>query len=142
MNVRHLQDIQFTATRAICSSDFDLWIAIVSAQFAERHLAFGETESKQSRVHVPQGLPHAPRSRMKTLSANGSAVGRAEVKYSSHLQRTDLRVRQKFVLNMKSRAPKPGFWLMRGAQPATSPVPDFLPEEPDSGTLHHPAKMR
>jgi hypothetical protein len=36
---------------------------------------------------------------------------------------------------MKSRAPKPGFWLMRGAQPATStgarpfagsPIPAFL----------------
>jgi hypothetical protein len=44
------------------------------------------------------------------------------------------------ISNEKSRAPKPGIWLMRGAQPATSAGARLFCRKPDSGALHHPAK--
>jgi hypothetical protein len=40
----------------------------------------------------------------------------------------------------ESRAPKHGFWLMRGAQPATSADARLLCRKPDSGVPHHPCK--
>lgn len=37
--------------------------------------------------------------------------------------------------NKKSRAPKRGVWLMRGAQPATSAGARLFAGKPDSGAL-------
>jgi hypothetical protein len=43
-------------------------------------------------------------------------------------------------LNVKVGHRKHGFWLMRGAQPATSAGARLFCRKPDSGILHHPAK--
>jgi hypothetical protein len=44
------------------------------------------------------------------------------------------------IFEHKSRAPKHGFWLMRGAQPATNAGARLFAGKPDSGVPHHPAK--
>jgi hypothetical protein len=79
----------------------------------------GKTESKQSGVYVPHG---------------SFGFGMAAVLAPKPM---DAALDSK---NDESRTPKHGFWLMRGAQPATTTGARLFCRKPDSGTLHHPAK--